>query len=74
MTLELAVIDRSALKDAPPESPVFDQIGKVATISWSRGNHTYLIASRSSVRSDLMKPFLVYDRRTERPTKSNSSL
>jgi hypothetical protein len=53
----LAVIDRSALKDAPPESPVFDQIGKVATISWSRGNHTYMIASTSGVVSDLMKLF-----------------
>jgi hypothetical protein len=53
----LAVIDRSALKDAPPESPVFDQIGKVATISWSRGNHTYMIASAGGVVSDLMKLF-----------------
>ena len=53
----LAVIDRSALQDAPPESPVFDQIGKVATISWSRGNHTYMIASTSGVVSDLMKLF-----------------
>ena len=56
-TAHLAVIDRSALKDAPPESPVFDQIGKVATISWSRDNHTYMIASTSDVLSDLMKLF-----------------
>jgi hypothetical protein len=53
----LAVIDRSALKDAPPESPVFDQIGKVATISWSRGDHTYMIASTSDLVPDLMKLF-----------------
>jgi hypothetical protein len=53
----LAVIDRSALKDAPPESPVFDQIGKVATISWSRGDHTYMIASTSGLVPDLMKLF-----------------
>jgi len=53
----LAVIDRAALKDAPAESPVFDQIGKAATISWSRGNHTYVIASTSGVASDLMKLF-----------------
>jgi hypothetical protein len=56
-TAYLAVIDRSALKDAPPESPVFDQMGKVATVSWSRGNHTYMIASTSGVLSDLMKLF-----------------
>ena len=53
----LAVIDRSALKDAPPESPVFDQIGKVATISWSRGDHTYMIASAGGLVPDLMKLF-----------------
>ena len=53
----LAVIDRSALTDAPPESPVLDQTGTVATISWSRGNHTYMIASASAVLSDLMKLF-----------------
>jgi hypothetical protein len=53
----LAVIDRSALKDAPPESPIIDQLGKVATISWSRGNHTYMIASAGGVVSDLMKLF-----------------
>ena len=51
----LAVIDRSALTDAPPESPVLDQTGTVATISWSRGNHTYMIASASAGLSDLMK-------------------
>jgi hypothetical protein len=56
-TAHLAVIDRSALKDAPPESPVFDQTDKVATISWSRSNHTYMIASTSGVVSDLMKLF-----------------
>ena len=42
---------------APPESPVFEQIGKLATISWSRSNHTYMIASTSGVASDLMKFF-----------------
>jgi hypothetical protein len=56
-TAHLAVINRAALKDAPAESPVFDQIGKVATVSWSRGNHTYMIASTSGVLSDLMKLF-----------------
>jgi hypothetical protein len=48
-------MDRSALKDAPPESPAFDQIGKATTISWSRGNHTYMIASTNGVVSDLIK-------------------
>ena len=56
-TAHLAVIDRSALKDAPPESPVFDQIGRAATVSWSQGNRTYMIASTSGVLSDLMKLF-----------------
>jgi len=56
-TAHLVVIDRSALKDAPPESPVFDQLGKVATVSWSRGSHTYMIASASGVLPDLMKLF-----------------
>lgn len=56
-TAHLVVIDRSALKDAPPESPVFDQIDRVATISWSRSNHSYMIASASGVVSDLMKLF-----------------
>jgi hypothetical protein len=56
-TAHLAVIDRSPLKDGPPESALFDQIGKVATIGWSRGNHTYMVASTSSVVSDLMKLF-----------------
>lgn len=53
----LVVIDRSALKDAPPESPVFDQSDKVATVSWSRGSHTYMIASASGILPDLMKLF-----------------
>jgi hypothetical protein len=56
-TAHLAVIDRSALTEAPPEAPVFDQRGKVATISWSRGSHTYMIASASAGLSDLMKLF-----------------
>jgi hypothetical protein len=42
---------------APPESPVFDQINKVATINWRRSNHTYMIASTSGVVSNLMKLF-----------------
>jgi hypothetical protein len=53
----LAVIDRAALKDPPTEAPVFGRIGKAATISWSRGSHTYMIASTSGVTSDLMKLF-----------------
>ena len=56
-TAHLAVIDRSVLEDAPPESPVFDQIDKVATVSWSRGNRTYMIASTSGSLSDLMNLF-----------------
>ncbi len=51
----LLVIDRTAFKDAPPESPVFNQVGEVATISWSRGDKTYVVASKGGNQLDLMK-------------------
>ena len=51
----LLVIDRAALNDAPTESPVFNQVGDVATVSWSRGDKTYLVASRGGSQFELMK-------------------
>jgi DNA-directed RNA polymerase specialized sigma24 family protein len=55
--VHLAVIDRAALKDARGGSPMFDRIGRAATISWSGGNHTDIIASTSGVATDLMNVF-----------------
>jgi hypothetical protein len=51
----LLVVDRDAFRDAPAESPVFNQVGEVATVSWSRGNQTYLIASKGGTEQDLLK-------------------
>jgi hypothetical protein len=51
----LLVIDRSAFKDAPSESPVFKQVGEVATVSWSRGDKVYVVASKDGKESDLLK-------------------
>ncbi len=53
----LLVIDRTALPDAPAESPVFTQISDVATVGWSRGEKTYLVASQGGSQLDLMKLF-----------------
>lgn len=51
----LLVIDRKAFSDAPAESPQFAQVGEVATASWSRGDKTYLVASKGSKEQDLQK-------------------
>lgn len=51
----LLVVDSAAFKDAPTESPVFRQVGDVATASWSRGGKTYVIASKEASQTDLMK-------------------
>ncbi len=51
----ILLIDRAAFKDAPPESPVFNQIREVATVSWSRGGNTYVVASKGGNQLDLMK-------------------
>jgi hypothetical protein len=53
----LLVIDRASLADAPAESPVFRQIADVATVGWSRGQKTYLVASQGGTQLDLMKLF-----------------
>ena len=51
----LLVVDSAAFKDAPTESPVFNQVGNVATASWSRGGKTYVVASKEASQTDLMK-------------------
>ncbi|MDA1272702.1 MAG: hypothetical protein O2960_01435 [Verrucomicrobia bacterium] len=51
----LLVVDSTAFKDAPTESPVFNQVGDVATASWSRGGKTYVVASKGGNQLDLMK-------------------
>lgn len=51
----LQVVDSAAFKDAPTESPVFNQVGSVTTASWSRGGKTYVVASKEANQTDLMK-------------------
>jgi len=51
----LLVVDRDAFRNAPAESPVFNQVGEVATVSWSRGNKTYLMASKGGTEQELLK-------------------
>ncbi len=51
----LLVVDSAAFKDAPTESPVFNQVGNTATASWSRGGKTYIVASKEASQTDLMK-------------------
>lgn len=42
--LYLFVIPRTAVKDAPPESPQFSKLNTLTTACWSRGDRTYLLA------------------------------
>jgi hypothetical protein len=51
----LLVVDSAAFKDAPTKSPVFNQVGDVATASWSRGGKTYVVASKGGNEPDLIK-------------------
>lgn len=51
----LLVIDRGAFDDAPTDSPQFAQMGEVATVSWSHGDKTYLVASKGVNKQDLLK-------------------
>lgn len=53
--VHLLVVDSSAFKYAPTESPVFNQVGNVATASWSHDGKTYVIASKEASQADLMK-------------------
>ncbi len=51
----LLVIDSAAFQDAPPESPAFNQVDEVATVSWSRGGKTYVVAMKGGNQLDLIK-------------------
>ena len=42
--LFLFVLDRSAVKDAPPRAPQSAKVNKLLTTSWSEGDETYLLA------------------------------
>jgi hypothetical protein len=42
--LYLFVMDRSAVKDPPAETPQLTKVNRVVTASWSRGNKTYVLA------------------------------
>jgi hypothetical protein len=42
--LYLFVMDRSAVKDAPPVTPGVVTANKLVTASWTRGDRTYLLA------------------------------
>jgi hypothetical protein len=50
----LLVIDQDAFQDAPA-TPVFDQTGALATMSWSQGGKAYMLVSKGSSQADLMK-------------------
>ena len=42
--LFLFVMDKSALKDAPPATPQVTQVKSLLTVSWTRGDKTYVLA------------------------------
>ncbi len=42
--LFLFVMNRSALKDAPPDIPRLGKVADLVTASWSQGDKTYLLA------------------------------
>ena len=42
--LFLFVMKRSAVKDPPPETPHLAKVLQLLTVSWSRGDNTYVLA------------------------------
>jgi len=40
----LFVMNRAALKDPPPQSPVVGRINALVTVSWANGDKAYLLA------------------------------
>jgi len=40
----LFVMQRGAVKDPPPDKPVESKVSRLATVSWSRGDKTYVLA------------------------------
>jgi len=51
----LLVIDRKAFDKAPADSPQFAQLGDVGTVSWTRGDRTYLVVSQGATEQDLKR-------------------
>ncbi|HWQ90106.1 MAG TPA: hypothetical protein VN673_00425 [Clostridia bacterium] len=54
--LFLFVMDRSAVKDAPPETPEVTTTHELATVSWSKGDKTYVLAGPEE--SNFLKKYL----------------
>jgi len=42
--LFLFVMKRTALKDPPPEAPQVSKVSQILTVSWTRGDNTYVLA------------------------------
>jgi hypothetical protein len=42
--LFLFVLKRAALKDPPPEAPQVSKVSQMLTVSWTRGDNTYVLA------------------------------
>jgi hypothetical protein len=49
----LLVIDRAAFRHPPDAAPEFAKLGELATLAWSQGDKTYVVASRGAGQSDL---------------------
>ncbi len=54
-TAHLLVVDSSAFPQAPAAAPEFQQVGDVATVSWTQAGKTYVLASKAAAPADLMK-------------------
>jgi len=42
--LFLFVMNKAAVKDPPPAAPQVEQVNKLLTVSWTRGDYTYVVA------------------------------
>jgi hypothetical protein len=54
--LYLFVMDRSAVKDPPPETPRVSKVGDLVTASWSRGGKAYVLAGPEE--ADFLRKYL----------------
>lgn len=54
--LFLFVVDRAAVKDAPPATPLLAEVNKLVTASWSEGNRTYVLTG--PVEADFARKYL----------------
>jgi hypothetical protein len=50
----LLVVDRNAFRDPPMAALEFARLGEMATMAWSQGAKTYVVASRGAGQSDLL--------------------